>query len=101
MKSGIGLDSIYLQTPQRVDAMLFIIALASMLFTLMDAILRRQDVKRGRTFLRLRIELQNSRLTLDGDDWAFEGPPDKEDMFAERLAMFSIDPDTFLAARAA
>ena len=101
MKSGIGLDSIYLQTPQRVDAMLFIIALASMLFTLMDAILRKQDVKRGRTFLRLRIELQNSRLTLDGDDWVFEGPPDKEDMFAERLAMFSIDPDTFLAARAA
>lgn len=100
MKSGIGLDSIYLQTPQRVDAMLFIISLAAMMFTLMDAILRKQGVRIGHTFLRLRIVLQNSRLSFEEIDWVFEGPPDKEGLFAERLAMFSIDPDTFLTARA-
>ncbi len=99
MKSGIGLDAIYLQTPQRVDAMLFIVSLAAMMFTLMDAILRRQDVRVGHTFLRLRIVLQNSRLLFEEGEWVFEGPPDKEELFAERLAMFSVDPDTFLAAR--
>ena len=51
MKSGIGLDSIQLQTSQRVDALMFIISLAAMLFTPMDVILRKQGVRIGHTSL--------------------------------------------------
>ena len=96
MKSGLGLDSIYLHSPLRVDAMLFIIALATMVFTLMDAILREQNLDRGATVYRLRIELMNSRMVYDDGDWWFEGTDDRMEMFLERLSIFSMNPNSFL-----
>lgn len=99
MKSGLGLDCIYLQNPLRVDGMLFIVSLVAMLFTLMDAVLRGRHLKTGATVYRMRVELQNSRLVHTGSDWMFEGPPDKMDMFLERLSIFGIDPDSFLDPR--
>ena len=43
------LDSIQLQTSQRVDVLMFIISLAAMLFTPMVVILRKQGVRIGHT----------------------------------------------------
>lgn len=100
MKSGLGLDCIYLQTPQRVDAMLFIVSLAAMMFTLMDAAMRGKGLKVGSTVFQLKILLQNTRMISRDRDWEFEGPPDKEALFFERLDIFLIDPASFLMPRA-
>ncbi len=50
-------------------------------------------------FLCLRIVLQNSRLSFEEGNGVFEAPSDKGSLFAERLDLFSIDPDLFLVAR--
>lgn len=43
--------------------------------------------------------LQNSRLSFEEGDGVFEAPSDKGSLLAERLDLFSIDPDLFLVAR--
>ena len=62
----------------------------------MDAILREQNLDRGATVYRLRIELMNSRMVYDDGDWWFEGTDDRMEMFLERLSIFSMNPNSFL-----
>ncbi len=99
MKSGLGLDSIYLQNPRRVDGMLFVVSLVAMMFTLIDAVLRGRDLKKGATVYRMKVEFLTSLMINVGDDWEFEGPPEKLDMFMERLSILSVDPESFLRPR--
>ena len=99
MKSGLGLDSIYLQNPARVAGMLFIVSLVTMLVTLINAVLRDKGLKDGATVYRMRILFDNSRLVYDGTDWIHEGSSDRWEMFLERLELLSIDSDTFLYPR--
>lgn len=80
--------------------MLFIVSLAAMMFTLMDAAMRGRGLKVGSTVFQLKILLQNTRMISKDRDWEFEGPPDKEAVFFERLDVFLFDPATFLMPRA-
>ena len=45
MKSGIGMNSIYLQTPSRENAMMFVICIAVLLSNVADAIFRRAEAR--------------------------------------------------------
>ena len=45
MKSGIGMNSIYLQTPSRENAMMFVICIAVLLSNIADAIFRRAEAR--------------------------------------------------------
>ncbi len=44
MKSGIGMNSIYLQTPSRENAMMFVISIAVLVTNIADAIFRRENM---------------------------------------------------------
>lgn len=50
-----------------------------------EGALRKQGVRIVYTFLRLRIVLQNSRLSFEEGDGVFEAPPNKRSLFAKRL----------------
>ena len=41
MKSGMGVDSVYVRTPKRADALLFVVAIATLASDIIDALLRR------------------------------------------------------------
>ena len=41
MKSGMGVDSVYVRTPKRADALLFVVAVATLISSIIDALLRR------------------------------------------------------------
>ena len=41
MKSGMGVDSVYVRTSKRADALLFVVAIATLVSSIIDALLRR------------------------------------------------------------
>jgi transposase len=46
MKSGLGIDSVYLHTPERENAMMFVIGIATIISNTVDALLKRMPGKR-------------------------------------------------------
>ena len=46
MKSGLGVDEVYLHTPERENAMMFVIGIATIVSNVVDAVLRRMPGKR-------------------------------------------------------
>lgn len=50
MKSGIGIDEVFLQTPSRESAMMFVVSIAVLMSNIADAVFRRADARLdGRT----------------------------------------------------
>lgn len=71
MKSGIGMDSIFLQTPSRENAMMFVVCIAVLVTNIADAIFRRADTRldgRPLTAYRLAHELQTTLVTYSRRD---------------------------------
>lgn len=50
LKSGVGMNSVYLQTPSRENAMMFVLSIAVLISNIADAIFKRMDMRlKGRT----------------------------------------------------
>ena len=62
MKSGMGVDSVYVRTPSRANALLFVVAVATLVSSIIDALLRRSGNGRFKTVKQAHKEIQNSIL---------------------------------------
>jgi len=62
MKSGMGVDSVYVRTPSRANALLFVVAIATLVSSVMDALLRRNGKGRHKTVKQIFGEMQSAVL---------------------------------------
>ena len=101
MKSGIGMNSIYFQTPSRENAMMFVVSVAVLLSNIADAMFRRADMRldgRPMTMYSLAHELQTTMVTFSRSDNALElmGPSGAADRFFDVTDALRINPQLLL-----
>ena len=101
MKSGIGMNSIYLHTPSRENAMMFVICIAVLISNIVDAVFRRAGARldgRQLTMHHLAHELQTTLVTFSRADNALElmGPGETADRFFDWTDMLRINPQLLL-----
>jgi len=96
MKSGMGVDSVYVHTPSRANALLFVIAVATLVSSVMDAMIRRNGKGRQKAVRQVCIEIQSAILEYCRAEDALSvlGPTGAEDGVFSYLN--KIDPDSSL-----
>lgn len=97
MKSGLGIDTVFLQTPSRERAMMFVIAIAAMITSLADALFRRKKIMIGgreATMYLLGVELLTTTVELDraGRKLSIRGPTEVNERFFEYTDALEINP---------
>ena len=101
MKSGIGMNSIYLQTPSRENAMMFVICIAVLLSNIADAIFRRAEARldgRQLTMYHLAHETQTWIVAYSRSENVLNvmGQDDAADRLFEYTDMLQINPQFLL-----
>jgi transposase len=98
MKSGMGVDSVYVRTPSRANALLFVVAVAALVSSVIDALLRRSGKGRKKTVKQISTEIQNAILEYrrGEDSMGVLGPPGSQDKVLAYLAAIGMDPSVVL-----
>lgn len=101
MKSGMGMNSIFLQTPSRENAMMFVISIAVLISSIADALFRRAKALldgRQLTMYRLAYEVQNTIVIYSRSENALsiQGPAGAADRLFEITDMLHINPQYLL-----
>lgn len=101
MKSGIGVDSIFLQTPSRENAMMFVVSIVVLISNIADAMFRRDGTclnGRRLTMYRLAFELQNTIVVYSREEGALDlqGPREITDVFFDITDTLGINPQYLL-----
>lgn len=97
MKSGMGVDIVYVQTPSRVNALLFVIGIATLVSSIMDAVLRKNGCRYG-TVKQACRDLQYMMLEYRRDEEAvsFIGCEGSGEKAFDYLDGIGLDPSTIL-----
>ena len=96
MKSGIGIDRVYLQTPSRERAMMFVVGLISLISQLMDALLKRASMDTTARSLSLRLHSTSVRCNRERSRMWIDGNQDSMDLVIACLETFGIEPERML-----
>ena len=96
MKSGMGIDRMYIQKPSRENAMMFVISLTTMLSDVMDHILRLKGI--GTTFSSMVERMQRLDLRYDRntDSSHLAGNPEDAREYVEAVKALGIDLDRLI-----
>ena len=97
MKSGLGIDTVFLQTPSRERAMMFVLGIAALITGLADALLGRNAMEidgRRATMYSLAVELLTTTIELDRSDCrlSVRGPTGVTERFFEYTDALAINP---------
>lgn len=97
MKSGLGMNTVYLQKPSRENAMMFVICIGVLLSNIAEAMFRRADTRlegKPMTMYRLSHELQTTLVIYSRSDNSLSllGPPEVTDRFFEYTDTLGINP---------
>lgn len=97
MKSGMGMNSIFLQTPSRENAMMFAVSIAVLISNIADAMFRRKTVLlKGRqlTMYRLAYEVQTTIVIYSRSENSLSlmGPDEVTKMFFDYTDALRINP---------
>jgi transposase len=97
MKSGMGVDTVYVQTPSRANALLFVIGIATLVSSIMDAMLRKNGCRYG-TVKQACRDLQYVMLEYrrDEDAISFIGCEGSGEKVFDYLDGIGLDPSTIL-----
>ncbi len=96
MKSGIGIDKVYLQTPSRERAMMFVVGLIALVSQLMDALLKRASMDTTVYSLSLRLHSTSVRCNRERSRMWIDGNQDSMDIAMGCLEVFEIEPERML-----
>ncbi|MDR1404924.1 MAG: IS1634 family transposase [Candidatus Methanoplasma sp.] len=98
MKSGIGIDRVYIHTPERENAMMFVVGMITLVSNIMDAVLKREMGWRSKTSSRLGMELTTSKVEFDrrNDRMFVRGPEGSGSELSEYADIFGLDPELLL-----
>lgn len=94
MKSGMGIDSMYLQTPKRVNAMMFVVAIATLIVNICDALLRRDSAEVNTIrAIQIRMTTVSVEYTGGGDGLRIRGYRGSGAEFGEYLRRLHLTPE--------
>lgn len=101
MKSGVGMNSVFLQTPSRVNAMMFVISIAVLVSNIADAMFKRADTRsngRRLTMYNLAFELQTTLVTYSRSENSLilRGPDEVTEAFFDYTDTLLINPQYLL-----
>jgi len=98
MKSGMGVDSVYVRTPSRANALLFVVAIATLVSSMMDAILRRNGKGRQKTVKQICTEIQSASVEYYRSENSISvfGSDRCEDRVFEFMDAIGLDPSHLL-----
>lgn len=101
MKSGMGMNSIYLQTPSRENAMMFVVSIGVLISNVADAIFRKNNVvmrKKRLTMHRLAYYLTTTTVeySRSENELRLRGPSKVTDGFFEITDTLKINPQHLL-----
>ena len=101
MKSGLGMNSVFVQKPSRENAMMFVICIGVLLSNIADAMFRRADTRvdgMPMTMYRLSHELQTTLVIYSRCDNSLRlmGPPEVTDRFFTYTDTLGINPQLLL-----
>jgi transposase len=101
MKSGMGMNSIFLQTPSRENAMMFVISIALLVSNIADAMFRRaHTLLKGKqlTMYRFAFEVQNTIVIYSRSENSLrlQGPPQVTDIYFDFTDTLQINPQYLL-----
>lgn len=105
MKSGLGMNAVYVQKPSRENAMMFVICIGVLLSNIADAMFRRRDLRlegRPMTMYRLSHELQTTLVIYSRCDSSLrlQAAPEVSDRFFEYTDALGINPQLLLGYKA-
>lgn len=101
MKSGLGMNTVYVQKPSRENAMMFVISIGVLLSNIADEMFRRADTRIDghlMTMHRLSHELQTTLVTYSRSENSLRllGPPEVTRRFFEYTDTLGINPQLLL-----
>ena len=101
MKSGMGMNSIFLQTPSRENAMMFVISIAVLVSNIADAMFKRANTLldgRQLTMYSLASEVQNTIVIYSRSEntLRLQGPPKVTDRLFDHTDTLGINPQYLL-----
>ena len=102
MKSGLGIDSVYLQTPERENAMMFVLSVATLVCNISDELFRRRGMEldgRPLTMHALAYELQGSIVTLSEGTLSVMQPDSVSHDLFHYPDVLGINPQLLLGCR--
>lgn len=104
MKSGLRMNTVYLQKPSRENAMMFVICIGVLLSNIAEAMFRRADTRlegKSMTMHRLSHELQTTLVMYSRSDNSLSllGPPEITDRFFEYTDTLGINPQLLFGYR--
>lgn len=94
MKSGMGVDSVYVRTPKRADALLFVVAIATLVSSIIDALLRRSGTCPFPTVKKAAEAIQHVSFEFHRDtgDITVVGPEGSADRVFAYIDGIGLDP---------
>lgn len=97
LKSGLGIDTVFLQTPSRERAMMFVLSIAALMTSLADAIFRKKNIRiegKQATMYLLAVELLTTTIELDRADsrLSVRGPATVNERFFDYTDALEINP---------
>lgn len=94
MKSGMGVDSVYVRTPKRADALLFVVAISTLISSIIDALLRRSGACPYPTVKRAAEEIQHVSFVFHRStgDITVVGPEGSADRVFAYIDGIGLDP---------
>lgn len=98
MKSGIWVDSVYVRTPQRADALLFVVAIATLISCIIDALLRRSGNCPFPTVKKAAEAIQHVMFEFrrDTDGIVVAGPEGSAERVFAYIDGIGVDPSVLL-----
>ena len=102
MKSGMGVDSVFVRTPKRADALLFVVAVATLISSVIDALLRRSACP-YRTARRAAEAIQHAAFAFDRTkgEITVVGPEGSDDRVFAYIEGIGLDPSALFGKRRA
>lgn len=94
MKSGMGIDRVFLQTPSRESAMIFVIGIATLLSDIITKILKDNGV--GKTSKTVNEELVSLILKEGPEGIVALGKDDSIDQLETYVRLLNLDPESLL-----
>ncbi|MBQ7701510.1 MAG: IS1634 family transposase [Candidatus Methanomethylophilaceae archaeon] len=94
MKSGMGIDQVYLQTPSRESSMIFVIGIATLLSDVITKVLKDNGI--GKTSKTVNEELVSLILKEGTEDIVALGKDDSIDQLETYVKLLKLDPESLL-----
>ena len=98
MKSDMGVSPVFVKMPSRANALLFVVAIATLVSNIIDALIRRSGEGRLKTMKQFYAEMQNTSVEYhrDGNEMSLVGAKESTNAVCSCMDVLGIDLSSLL-----